>query len=64
MNFKEFYNNYINEHPILARLGGQKEANKNGWNACKREVLKILNEHPNLDKKTSLDKAFELIKNL
>ena len=63
MNFEEWYNTKgAGSHAghTLEKEWGGKEA----WEACKKEVLKILNEHPNLDKKTSLDKAFELIKNL
>lgn len=42
------------------RMGGMKE----GWDACKQEILKILKDHPNLNEKTSLDKALEKIKSL
>lgn len=37
---------------------------RDGWFACKNEVLKIIEEHPNLDEKTSILKAFEKIKKL
>lgn len=35
-----------------------------GWDDCKREILKVLKEHPNVNEKTSLDKAFEKIEKL
>ena len=35
-----------------------------GWDACKEEVLKIIKNHPNIDENTSLEKAFEKIREL
>jgi hypothetical protein len=58
MNFKEWYK-------TMPSLGMSEEAVAGvAWKACKKEVLKILQKYPNLNKKTSLDKAFKEIEKL
>lgn len=58
MTYKQWLDSYNKEpfdYPPNAR---------DGWFACKNEVLKIIEEHPNLDEKTSILKAFKKIKKL
>ena len=60
MNFQEWYKYFSAGNPDPSSYSKYKT----GWYSCLVEVIKILEEHPNLNKKTSLDKAFEKIKKL
>lgn len=60
--FNKWYSFYISQLPKDNCIFNYDA--KLGWNACRDKVLEIIKEHPNINEKTSLTRAFKKIEKL